>query len=218
MMSVLRKLPNPAGERNKDPILSVLKRFLNKTKPNLQLLEISSGVGLHSSYFAPHFPNITFQTSEYDTTLFDSIQAYQRDAGSVNVLPPIFIDVSQPLADWENDANIEQSTSTARFDYMLNINMLHISPLECAIGLFKNAGLLLKPDGLLITYGPYAVDGVLVPESNVRFDKSLQERDDRWGIRDTSVLKKLADRSGITLEEMIDLPANNKCLIWKKRT
>uniref|UniRef100_A0A182R0W2 Methyltransferase type 12 domain-containing protein n=1 Tax=Anopheles farauti TaxID=69004 RepID=A0A182R0W2_9DIPT len=217
-MNIMRRLSNPAGERNKDPILGVLQRFFAKTQPNLQLLEISSGVGLHAAYFAQEFPNIAFQTSEYDASLFGSIEAYRREAKVQNVLAPIHIDISQPCSEWNNEANINLSTSAERFDYMLNINMLHISPFACAEGLFRNAGQLLKPGGLLITYGPYAVNGTLTPESNVRFNESLQQRDPEWGIRDTSVLQKLATLNGITLEEMIDLPANNKCLVWKKLT
>uniref|UniRef100_A0A2M4CK51 Putative agap009967-pa-like protein n=1 Tax=Anopheles darlingi TaxID=43151 RepID=A0A2M4CK51_ANODA len=204
---MMRKLANPAGERNKDPILGVLKRFLNITKPDQQLLEVSSGVGLHSPYFAAHFPNITFQPTEYDSSLFGSIEAYRQEANLPNVLEPFFLDVSKPLTELKKES----------YDYMLNINMLHISPFVCAEGLFANAGTLLKPDGLLITYGPYAVNGVLTPESNVRFNESLKHRDPSWGIRDTSVLEKLAIANGITLQEMIDLPANNKCLIWKKK-
>ncbi|KFB35724.1 AGAP009967-PA-like protein [Anopheles sinensis] len=212
----IRKYPNPAGERNKDPILNVLKRVFNRNEPNLFLLEIASGVGLHSSYFAHVFPNITFQPSEVDMSLFGSIVAYQQEAQLENLLHPTVIDISKPCSEWSNGANINLANSAERFDYMLNINMLHISPFSCAEGLFQNASQLLKPGGLLVTYGPYAVNGILTPESNVSFNESLQRRNPEWGIRDTSVLQKLATLNRMTLEEMIDLPANNKCLIWKK--
>ncbi|XP_035916912.1 methyltransferase-like 26 [Anopheles stephensi] len=208
------RFANPAGERNKDPILNVLKRVLSKTLPNLRLLEISSGVGLHAPYFAKEFPNITFQPSEFDTTLFGSIEAYRQ--GVENVRSPIFIDVSKPCQEWENDANINQQNSANHFDYMLNINMLHISPIACALGLFHNSSVLLKTGGLLITYGPYAVNGMLTPESNVQFNRSLRQRNPEWGIRDTSELREMAMQKGISLLEVIDLPANNKCIIWKK--
>uniref|UniRef100_A0A182SWW3 Methyltransferase-like 26 n=1 Tax=Anopheles maculatus TaxID=74869 RepID=A0A182SWW3_9DIPT len=208
------RFANPAGERNKDPILNVLKQFLSKTLPNLRLLEISSGVGLHAAYFAKEFPNITFQPSEFDTTLFGSIDAYRQ--GIENVRSPIFVDVSKPCHEWENEANVNEHNCAKHFDYMLNINMLHISPRACARGLFHNASVLLKAGGLLITYGPYAVNGVLTPDSNVQFNKSLQQRNPEWGIRDTSELSEMAILKGIKLLEAIDLPANNKCLIWKK--
>lgn len=99
---------------------------------------------------------------------------------------------------------------------MLNINMMHISPFQCSEGLFWNASRLLKQGGLLITYGPYAVDGKLTPESNVQFDASLKYRNPSWGIRDVRELEKLSNTNGITLKQMFDLPANNKCLIWEK--
>jgi len=68
----------------------------------------------------------------------------------------------------------------------------------------------------MITYGPYAVDGVLSPESNVRFDKTLRSRDSSWGIRDVEDVKKLAERNRLTLEQIIEMPANNKCLLFRK--
>uniref|UniRef100_A0A6E8VZ48 Uncharacterized protein n=1 Tax=Anopheles coluzzii TaxID=1518534 RepID=A0A6E8VZ48_ANOCL len=107
---IMRRITNPAGERNKDPILDVLRRVLSKTEPNLRLLEISSGVGLHAAYFAKEFPNITFQPSEYDTTLFGSIDAYRQHVK--NVEPPIFIDISKPCTDWQNEANINHTVPT----------------------------------------------------------------------------------------------------------
>ncbi|XP_053663426.1 methyltransferase-like 26 [Anopheles marshallii] len=212
--SIMKKITYPAAERNKDPILNVLKRVLSNTAPNLRLLEISSGAGVHAAYFAKEFPNITFQPSEFDTALFGSINAYRQEVE--NVARPVFIDVSQPCSEWQNEANVNLRCCANQFDYMLNINMLHISPITCTKGLFHNASELLKRGGLLITYGPYAVDGLLTPESNVRFDASLRRENPEWGIRDTSELCKMAIEKGITLQEVIDMPANNKCLIWKK--
>ncbi|XP_055543980.1 UPF0585 protein CG18661 [Wyeomyia smithii] len=216
MMSHIRKLANPAGERNKQPILEVLSKFLDKTQPGKKLLEISSGVGLHTAFFAPHFPNIVFQPSEYDTSLFGSIDAYRMEANVPNLQSPIAIDISRPCTDWDNDHNVNFNSSAESFDYMLNINMMHISPFECSEGLFWNASRLLKKGGLLITYGPYAVDGKLTPESNVQFDISLKQRNPLWGIRDISALKKISSANGIASKQIFDLPANNKCLIWEK--
>ncbi|XP_053695877.1 methyltransferase-like 26 [Sabethes cyaneus] len=216
MMSHIRKLANPAGERNKQPILEVLNRFFDKSEPNKKLLEISSGVGLHAAFFAPQFPNIVFQPSEYDTSLFGSIEAYRAEANVPNLQSPIAIDISRPCTDWDNDHNVNFNSSAESFDYMLNINMIHISPFECSEGLFRNASQLLKKGGLLITYGPYAVNGKLTPESNVQFDISLKTRNPAWGIRDITALEKISAASGIALIQSFDLPANNKCLIWQK--
>ena len=70
--------------------------------------------------------------------------------------------------------------------------------------------------GQLIFYGPFAVGGVLSPESNVNFDKSLRERDTAWGVRDTSEVARVAHAMSLQLTEVVDVPANNKMLVFSK--
>lgn len=212
-----KMLRNPAGERNKQPILEVLRKYIDENV-NATLLEISSGVGLHSSYLAEHFPKLTFQTSEYETEVFSSIDAYRRNCKTNNVLAPICIDISKDISEWDSKfqgKNLRDCQGS--FDFMLNINMMHISPFICSEGLFANSSKLLKKDGILFTYGPYAVDGVLEPESNVSFDQSLRQRNPSWGIRDIADLKKLANKNSMELMATYNLPSNNKCLVWKKK-
>lgn len=94
--------------------------------------------------------------------------------------------------------------------------MIHISPLTCTEGLFTNSAELLKPDGLLITYGPYGQNGVITPQSNVNFDQGLKMQNPEWGVRDIGLLKGMAEPCGLFLKDIIAMPANNKILIWKK--
>ena len=203
-----KKLKNPSGERNKEPILEAIKQYIdiNSTK---KLLEISSGTGLHSSFFAGNFLSVTFQPTEYNVNLFQSIREYSKDFPE-NILEPIQVDISKHFDE------LDPLIKNEKFDYILNINMIHISPIECTHGLFANSSKLLHSNGLLFTYGPYAVNGVLIPESNIRFNNMLKSDNPSWGIRDLKDLEIIAKSYQIELVKVHDLPANNKFVVWKK--
>ena len=208
-----KKVFAPSADRNKDPILSVLQKYFaaaNEICTNgLHGLEISSGSGQHVVHFAKHLPFITFQPSELNDYSLPSIEEYILESGLSNVLSPLVIDVTKPIGEW----NLPHT----EFDFILNINMIHISPWSCTLGLFERASeLLRKPYGALITYGPYAVHGVITPESNVLFDQSLRDRNELWGLRDIADLEKVATVNGFHLHAIEEMPSNNKMLIWKR--
>lgn len=222
-------MTNQSAQRNCGPILEVLHTLLSTVEPNLRALDTASGTGQHVAYFAPHFPNITFQPSEFDRRMLPSCSAYAAECSTRNVCPAMFIDVQRPFTEWgRNEAptgpyldgrgvHHDFAQLAGYFDYMLNINMIHISPIECTKGLFANAGYLLRPGhGLLITYGAYAVDGVISPQSNVVFDQHLRQMDPRYGVRDLGELAKIAEPHRLRLERVVDMPANNKVLAWRK--
>ncbi|XP_037968754.2 UPF0585 protein CG18661 [Plutella xylostella] len=206
------KLVYPAASRNKEPILQVLKRFLindgDEANEKPLLVEIASGSGQHLFHFAPCFPEITFQPTEYDESLLGSITYYAENCPTKNILKPLHVDISNKLSKYGFKEN--------SIDYIYNANMIHISPYECTIGLFENAGIYLKPDALMITYGPYGKDGIITPESNIEFNASLKARDPRWGIRDINDLVQLGEQNNLSLMDTVEMPANNKTLIWKK--
>lgn len=159
------------------------------------------------SYFATHFPKLIFQPSECETPLLESIKAYADETPTKNVKYPIRIDITDEPKIWGIDM---------QFDYMININMIHVSPPECTEALFRNTAIFLKPHGILITYGAYAHNGIITPQSNVDFNKSLRRQNSEWGLRDINDLEKIAKSFGIVLLKIHDLPANNKCLAWRK--
>ncbi|KAK9306441.1 hypothetical protein QLX08_002941 [Tetragonisca angustula] len=73
-----------------------------------------------------------------------------------------------------------------------------------------------RPLKIDITTDFHTWDGKITPESNVNFHKSLKLQDSSWGLRDINDLKALAEKNGIKLINIIDMPANNKTIIWKK--
>ena len=100
---------------------------------------------------------------------------------------------------------------------MLSVNLLHITEWKNVQALFSVASKVLKGNsrGKLFTYGPFASNGVLTPESNVEFDNYLKMSNPDWGVRDISDLEKEASREGdMVLIDVHDMPANNKILVW----
>ena len=196
---------SPAAQRNKEPIKEVLEKYIPKDE-DLKVLEISSGGGTHVVFFAQHFPKVLWQPSEFDPVLVQSIANYAKSSNTPNVKSPVILDISKEVTDFQEKS----------FDFMLNINLVHISAFKCAEGLFASAGKLLKANGKLFMYGPFAVDGILSPESNINFDRMLRGQNPEWGIRDIRDLKEEAGKNELCLEAVHEMPANNKILVWKK--
>ncbi|MCB2088993.1 MAG: DUF938 domain-containing protein [Sphingomonadaceae bacterium] len=191
----------PATERNREPLLAVLKQELPKTG---LLLEVAAGSGEHAVFLAPHFPQLQWQPSDPDAEALASIAAWREDAGSANLLAPLALDAS--AATWPIE----------RADAMLCVNMVHISPWQASEGLFAAAGRMLPAGAPLVLYGPFIEDGVETAPSNLAFDESLRSRDPRWGIRSVSALDDLAAVHGLTRMARHQMPANNLTLVWRK--
>jgi len=196
-----------SADRNKEPIHQVLKKLLPADK-QLKALEIASGSGLHISYFAGCFPNVTWTPSEMDHEHWPSLNAYKND--HKNIMDPLEIDIGTDMTTW--NSNLVPGT----IDLMLNVNMVHISPWSSTQGLFKSAGDLLSKEGMLVTYGPYAKNGILQPESNVNFNRCLQDENRDWGIRDVADLTEEGNEYGLCLSEEYDMPSNNKLLVFRR--
>ena len=191
----------PAAERNRQAILDVLRRVL----PSAGLvLELASGTGQHAVFFSEQLPTLRWQPSDASADALQSIAAWVEEVERANLLPPIELDVRSPR--WP----------VARADALICINMIHISPWESTEALFRSAADWLAADSPLITYGPYRLHGEHTAPSNAAFDQSLRSRNSRWGIRDIDELTELAGRIGFTLQERVDMPANNMTLIWTR--
>jgi SAM-dependent methyltransferase len=191
----------PAAERNRQPILGVLVRVL----PSAGLvLEVGSGTGQHALFFSERLPHLRWQPTDASSEALQSIGAWVDEAARENLLPPLELDVR--WRDWP--------ITTA--DALLCINVIHISPWETTEALFRGAGELLIAGSHLITYGPYRLHGDHTAPSNAAFDASLRSRNARWGVRDIDELTELGGRTGFSLQERVDMPANNMTLVWTR--
>ncbi len=191
----------PAAERNRQPILDVLRRVL---PPKGLVLEVASGTGQHVLFFSQHLPRLQWRPTDTSSDALRSIEAWVDEAARDNLLPPLELDVRWP--DWP--------VTTA--DALMCINMIHISPWETTEALFRGASGLLTGGSHLITYGPYRLHGEHTAPSNSAFDESLRSRNARWGVRDIDELTELGGRTGFTLQERVDMPANNMTLVWTR--
>jgi hypothetical protein len=195
-----------AGNRNKDPILGVFRELFPTAG---DALELASGPGLHVNYFAPHFPGVRFQPSDYDVDVFETIKAKRADAGNANVADPIRIDLTDP-ASWP-------APEERLFDAIFVINIFQVAPVSIADGIAHLASRLLKPEGFVAIYGPFKLDGTYTTASNEAFDKEILAAGvTEWGLKDIRDLEKAAEPHAIVLKRRIDLPANNFILLFGK--
>ena len=190
-----------SAERNKGPIGEVLARVLPATGV---VLEIASGTGQHVTHFARTLPGLTWQPSDPDPELRESIAVRVRDEGLANVKPPIDLDVTR--LPWPVRAA----------DAMVCINMVHVSPWPATLALFDGAKALLAPRHVLVLYGPYRRDGRHTSEGNAKFDADLRAHDPAWGLRDLEAVSEVAGRAAFGLAEIVAMPANNFSLVFRR--
>ncbi|SEB10277.1 Protein of unknown function [Variovorax sp. YR216] len=119
-------------------------------------------------------------------------------------MPPLALDAAS--ADWPVDAA----------DAVLCINMAHISRWEATLGLVAGAERLLVKGAPLTLYGPWRCEGVKTAPSNEGFDASLKARNPRWGLRRVEDLDTAADARGFARTRLVEMPANNLMLVYRR--
>lgn len=191
----------PAAARNRAAILDVLRPRLPSRG---QLLEIASGSGEHTMHFAAAHPAVTFQPGDPDPMNRASIDAWAAHLGLPNVKRALDIDATTTFA------------PVKAADVVVSINMIHIAPWDAAVGLVRSAATVLTAGGHLFLYGPYRRNGAHTAPSNEAFDQSLKASDPAWGVRDLEAVIALAEAAGFDAPEVIEMPANNLSVIFKR--
>ncbi|MCZ8370363.1 MAG: DUF938 domain-containing protein [Porphyrobacter sp.] len=191
----------PATLRNREPIAEVLASELPDSGT---VLEIAAGTGEHAVFFAAAFPVLHWQPTDPSAEALASIAAYRAEYAGSNLAAPLQLDAAAPDG-WP----VSEAAA------ILCINMVHISPWEATLGLFRGAARLLGSGAPLILYGPYIEQGVETAPSNWEFDASLKSRNPLWGLREAEALDALASQHHIARSARYALPANNIMLVYR---
>ena len=214
---------SPSCERNRDPILAVLREQFSDRH---RVLEIGSGTGQHAAYFAAAMPWLTWQCSDVAGNL-PGIRAWLDEASLPNTPVPIELDVART-------SSFNRLIAHAGvFDAVYSANTLHIMGWPQVEAFFDRVDRVLPnpalstlegnapggnafSGGVLAVYGPFNYRGACTSGSNREFDAMLKARDPRSGIRDFEAVDLLARAIGLQLREDIAMPANNRCLAWQR--
>ncbi len=194
------KLYAESCDQNKAPILSVLSRLFADAA---SVLEIGSGTGQHAIHFAAAMPHLVWQTSDVVEN-HPGISAWLGEAGLPNTPSPVALDVR---GDWPGRT----------YDAIFSANTVHIMSWPEVERCFEGIGSVLAPGGCFVLYGPFNYDGAYTSDSNRRFDAWLKQRDPLSGIRDFTDLDRLAEAQGLAFEEDIEMPVNNRILVWRSQ-
>ena len=201
MIRVRQEKPwSQACENNKGPILAVLRRYLTDART---VLEIGSGTGQHAVFFAAALPRLVWQCSDLPAN-HAGIRLWLEEAGLTNVRPPLALDVTA------------ENWGVAEVDAVFSANTAHIMHWPAVRAMIRGVGRVLKPDGLLLVYGPFSYGGRHTSESNARFDLSLRASDPGMGVRDFDAVAREAEAAGLGLVEDCPMPANNRLLVWQR--
>ena len=195
---------SPAAERNKAPILAALQGLLPARG---RLLEIAAGTGQHAAHCAAALPGWQWQPTDPSPDALASIRAWAQQQPSPGLRPPLQLDVLQqpwPLPPGQP------------FDAIYCANMLHIAPWACCAALMQGAAQWLVPGGLLLTYGPYFVEGEAPSPGNTAFDADLRARNPAWGIRWLHAVQAEAAAAGLQWVQRQAMPANNQLLVFRR--
>jgi len=194
---------SPAAERNKGPILEVLRKWL---PDGSAMLEIASGTGQHVVHFAAEMPLSSWQPSDPDAENLAAIRTRLQLTKPRNVQPPVQLDVHHQV--W---------SVPSAFDAVLCINMIHIAPWSATLALLAGARRALRAGGprLLLLYGPYKEGGQHTAPSNEAFDAQLIARHPRWGVRDLEEVTSAALAHGFQRQDVVRMPANNLVVVFR---
>lgn len=206
---------SPSCERNREPILAVLREHFADRR---HVLEIGSGTGQHAVYFAAAMPWLVWQCSD-GAPYLPGIGAWLDEAGLPNTPAAIELQaVTTPRAGFAPPPVLPNAgdDGAVGFDAVFSANTLHIMGWPQVEALFAGLAGVLTRDAVVVVYGPFNYGGRFSSDSNREFDGWLKARDPVSGVRDFEAVDALAAGVGLRLVADVAMPANNRCLVWRK--
>ena len=189
-----------ACENNKNHILKALQPALQNAA---SVLEIGSGTGQHSVFFAKKLPHLQWYTSDREVN-HQGIKLWHDEVQLANLHPPLLLDLNEP---WPVN----------KVDAIYTANTFHIVSWELITRFFAGVNQHLNQQGVVCVYGPFKYKGEFTSPSNDEFNSLLQSRDPLSGIRDFEAVEQLAVQYGLKLLSDTAMPANNQLLIFKRQ-
>lgn len=187
-------------EQNQQVILDSLKTLF--IAPG-NVLEIGSGTGQHAVFFTKFLSHLNWQPSDLEAEQ-PGMKLWFEDVDHNRIKPPLILDVD--MENWQVEP----------MDYVFTANTTHIISSLQTEKLFKHVGATLKLGGLFVQYGPFNYNGQYTSPSNAQFDVWLKQRNPLSCIKHFEILLQLAKTESMKIIKDIEMPANNKLLVWQK--
>ncbi|MCM2348948.1 MAG: class I SAM-dependent methyltransferase [Bacteriovoracaceae bacterium] len=197
----MEKPYSAACERNREPILEIMKDVI--TRDEKRLLEIGSGTGQHAVYFAPQFPWLEWYPTDVAENL-KGMKLWFDEFKIPNIKAPVRLDVSK------------DDFPKLKFDVVFTANTFHIMHWKECKSLMKLLGHRLRENSKVMIYGPFKYGGAFTSPSNEEFDQQLKTRDPSSGIRSFEDVNNGMIKNGFELVFDYDMPANNRLLVYKR--
>jgi cyclopropane fatty-acyl-phospholipid synthase-like methyltransferase len=192
---------SPACDRNKDPILNVLKDVI--TDDDRRLLEIGSGTGQHAVHMAPHFPRLEWYPTDLSKNL-KGMSLWFDEFKIASIQKPTRMEVGK------------DELPKLKFDIIFTANTFHIMHWKEVKSLIKQFGGRLREGARVVIYGPFKYGGEFTSASNEEFDRELKAEDPSSGIRSFEDVNNAMEKNGFELTMDVEMPANNRVLVYTR--
>lgn len=189
-----------AADRNKEAIGDALREYLLNTD---NVIEIGSGTGQHAVYLAERYTGLHWQPTDRAENL-SSIEQWVDQSGLDNIAPPIELDVSK---EYDNDQ---------KYNLAYSANTAHIMSEPQVAQMFKVVSHHLNVGGYFVLYGPFLYATKATAPGNKNFDAMLRQQSAHMGLRHKARLDEMAFDVGMEFKEDIEMPTNNRILVWQK--